>query len=139
MQLVNEKQVEARKDRTLETECQSREDFLARLHCVRLASTLLMRNPEKRRWVSVTGRAMIGHVLRQAQCDIGAFEKAWDVLQAFIEDKLALEEYAVLTKDLTSRGCKSMSLFDCVIDFVLLDAFDDMKVGKQALTITGVL
>eukprot|EP00730_Choanoeca_flexa_P008549 TRINITY_DN12503_c0_g1_i3.p1 TRINITY_DN12503_c0_g1~~TRINITY_DN12503_c0_g1_i3.p1 ORF type:complete len:445 (+),score=77.50 TRINITY_DN12503_c0_g1_i3:96-1430(+) len=127
MQLVQLGQVACRKDRTQETQCLDREDFLARLHCLREASTLLLATPEKRKWVSDAGRSMIGHVLEQAQGNVQGYHAAWTALQDFIEDKIAGEEYEVLTKDLTARGCPAMSLFDCVIDYVLLDAFDDMK------------
>lgn len=33
----------------------------------------------------------------------------------------------MILEELTARGCVHISLFDAVIDYVLLDAFDDMK------------
>lgn len=39
----------------------------------------------------------------------------------------------IIVEELTARGCVHISLFDAVIDYVLLDSFDDMKRLPQSV------
>ncbi len=55
-------------------------------------------------------------------------QAAWAALLQWVEELTPAGRAATLA-ELASRGVVALSIFDCVIDFILLDAFDDMQVG----------
>jgi hypothetical protein len=58
-------EISVRRDRTVLLGCASKEDFLARLDCIRTASTLMLSRPEVRDWFQDTGRTLMTKVCGQ--------------------------------------------------------------------------
>ncbi|EDQ92910.1 uncharacterized protein MONBRDRAFT_35524, partial [Monosiga brevicollis MX1] len=128
--LVESNGVKYSNDRTRVTGCVSKKDFLARLHCIRLGSTCLMQEEAKRRWLAEVGRSMLSRVLAVANADVAAFDQAWNSTMHFVEHADA----DTVFDELLSRGCAEISLFDCIIDYVLLEAFEGLDELPSSVT-----
>jgi hypothetical protein len=149
--------VPARKVRLHYTGGEDSLDFLARLHCVRAASAVLFSNEAFRAFVlQQTGR-VLGAAIAAAGDDpaqgfnVGGtrqqilprrekfhsffvvffLQTAWESMVAWVES-LTAETAGQIRVELEPRGVVCLSVFDCIFDLILLDAFDDLEVkGKQ--------
>ena len=71
----------------------------------------------------------------QAGTDPADFHTAYRALVAHVEDQLsqpgASNGDIAMFKELRRRGVAAMSFYDIVLDFLLLDAFDELEVGRM--------
>ena len=93
--------VPCRTDRTEETGCADRTDFLARLHCVREASNVMMAEQEFRQWFIRFGRELMGTLIAKGGGDLTAFHESYDDMMAFVDE-------------VTTQGWAAPSLSVCV-------------------------
>lgn len=126
--------ISCRRVRVQETGSCSRLDFLARLHCIRQASSIMLADAEVRAWFQQTGREMLAALLAAAGQATQDFAAAFDGLNRELVARVgrlgvdtALEEYA-------QRGVTDFTYFDLVLDYYILDAFDDIKKLPHAAT-----
>ena len=79
-------------------------------------------------------------VLRQGGEDPSAFAAAFDDMLAFLQRTLRdPAKFASIEAELADRRVVCLSYFDVVIDFILLDAFDDLKVATSWLSFYQLL
>lgn len=120
--------------RTLRTKtvgCNSDTEFLAKLYCLRIAFDDLFSNPATRQWFAECGKTSLVNILILAERDPDDFIAAFDELIQFITVK---DHWTDIEDELKGRGVKSMNFFDIVIDFMLLDAFDDLENPPSSVT-----
>lgn len=123
--------------RTLRSEmahCLSDVEFLAKLHGVRLAFEEIFVDQNNRLWFANMGRRLIGTLLMKADKDAEEFYAAFDKLLTYIEQP---ENWPKIEAELAGRGVKVISFYDICLDFIMMDAFDDLE--NPPSTVTAVV
>ncbi|XP_052788044.1 mitoguardin-like [Mya arenaria] len=106
------------------TDCLSDTEFLAKLHCIRLAMQEIFRVQEHRDYFTEMGRQVISSLLLQAEKDADDFHTAFNTMMAFINNA---DNWSKMEEELRGRGVKNFTFYDVVLDFILMDAFDDLE------------
>jgi len=113
--------------RTLRTgmvNCSSDTEFLAKLHCIRLAMEYMFKDADTQEWFIESGKMLLSDLLVKADRDPDDFEVAFDDMMSYVKDPENLQS---MNDELHARGVKMLSFFDVVIDFILFDSFDDLE------------
>ncbi|KAG9354222.1 hypothetical protein AGOR_G00008870 [Albula goreensis] len=122
--LVREGNVPCRSLRTELLECYGDEDFLAKLHCVRQAFEVLLFDETHRVFFSETGKQMITGLMSKANKSPKAFLESYEDMLRYTQRE---ETWATTKMELEGRGVVCMNFFDIVLDFILMDAFEDLE------------
>ncbi|KAJ8935851.1 hypothetical protein NQ318_016870 [Aromia moschata] len=126
--------------RTLRTDlvkCGSDGEYLAKLHCLRLAFQHLLRDHVNYIWFVDAGRQILADLLLYADKDPKDFLIGYEEMLQYIQDPVNWRE---LEEEMSSRGVKALTFYDVVLDYILMDAFEDLDSppslcnGKTALT-----
>lgn len=126
--------VNARRMRIDETGCRNRIEFLARVHCIRQACDHMLADPKVRSWFQETGRSMLSRLLAAAGQATDDFVLAFDRLNAEVVARANTVGIEVALREYAGRGVTNFTFFDMVIDYYILDAFDDIKKLPAAAT-----
>nr|XP_060613495.1 mitoguardin 2 isoform X1 [Anolis sagrei ordinatus]XP_060613496.1 mitoguardin 2 isoform X1 [Anolis sagrei ordinatus] len=124
LQLVKEGLVCCRTFRTELLGCYSDQDFLAKLHCVRQAFQELLQIERNQRFFGEVGKRMVLGLMAKAEKNTKGFLEKYD---AMLRYTLRPETWTTTQKELEGRGVVCMSFFDIVLDFILMDAFEDLE------------
>ncbi|XP_030840378.1 mitoguardin 2 isoform X1 [Strongylocentrotus purpuratus] len=123
LRVVKEGGVQARRLRTEVLQCSSDEDFLAKLHCIRQATIVLFQDSSVKDYFSDVGLQLTADLLWHANYDTQGFIKAYDEMMSYVKDQSSWKD---IEQELNGRKVKFLSFYDIVLDFFLLDAFDDL-------------
>uniref|UniRef100_A0A8C9P1Z6 Mitoguardin 2 n=1 Tax=Spermophilus dauricus TaxID=99837 RepID=A0A8C9P1Z6_SPEDA len=115
LQLVKDGKVPCRSLRTELLGCYSDQDFLAKLHCVRQAFEGLLEDQSNQLFFGEVGRQMVSPK---------GFLESYEEMLSYA---LRPETWATTRLELEGRGVVCMSFFDIVLDFILMDAFEDLE------------
>ncbi|CAH1271850.1 MIGA2 [Branchiostoma lanceolatum] len=129
--LLDIEEIPCRTTRTGMLECLSDREFTAKLHCVRQAFQLLFEDETVRQWMIETGKEMISELMWRAEKDPKDFQQAFEDMLRYCEDSTNWESMA---EELRARGVMCLSFYDVVLDFILLDAFDDLANPPSSVT-----
>ena len=110
--------------RTKWMHCESDTEFLAKLHCIRLAFHDLFKDETIREWFVSNGKQMVGNLMIRAERDPEDFRVAYDDMIDWVKNP---ENLPTMEEELRGRGVKLISFYDVVIDFILFDAFEDLE------------
>ncbi|XP_022074953.1 mitoguardin 2 [Acanthochromis polyacanthus] len=124
LSLVQEGKVAFRSLRTELLECYSDQDFLAKLHCVRQAFQVLLLDETHRTFFMETGKQMIAGLMVKANKSPKAFLESYEDMLLYTQRE---ETWPVTQMELEGRGVVCMNFFDIVLDFILMDAFEDLE------------
>ncbi|KAG7257424.1 hypothetical protein CRUP_002913 [Coryphaenoides rupestris] len=124
MGLVREDKVIFRSLRTELLECYGDQDFLAKLHCVRQAFQVLLSDGTQRTFFMETGKQMIAGLMVKANKSPKAFLESYQDMLLYTQRE---DTWAITKMELEGRGVASMNFFDIVLDFILMDAFEDLE------------
>ncbi|XP_048469372.1 mitoguardin 2 [Rhincodon typus] len=124
MKVVGDDRVACRSYRTELLECYSDEDFLAKLHCVRQAFEVLLQDATNQLFFSEIGKQMITGLMSTAGKNVNRF---YETYQEMLQYAAREETWATTKRELEGRGVVCMSFFDIVLDFILMDAFEDLE------------
>eukprot|EP00062_Callorhinchus_milii_P017222 gi/632969340/ref/XP_007901035.1/ PREDICTED: protein FAM73B [Callorhinchus milii] len=124
MGFVRESKVACRSFRTEVLECYNDEDFLAKLHCVRQAFEILLQDETNRMYFSDIGKQMIMGLMSRAGKNVNRFQETFKEMLEYAERE---ETWESTKLELEGRGVVSMNFFDIVLDFILMDAFEDLE------------
>eukprot|EP01135_Chromosphaera_perkinsii_P008061 Nk52_evm1s1106 gene=Nk52_evmTU1s1106 len=127
---VASNKVPVRKLRTKAVGCDSDEEFMAKLFCVREALDFLFADAGTRKFFKTSGKGLVADLLQSCGTDPSGFKEAYDDMISFCEQDGADVE---VVEELKHRGVRAFSFFDLVLDFVILDAFDDLENPPQAI------
>lgn len=124
LQLVKEGKVPCRTLRTELLGCYSDQDFLAKLHCVRQAFEGLLEERNNQVFFGEVGRQMVTGLMTKAEKSPKGFLESYEEMLNYA---LRPETWATTRLELEGRGVACMSFFDIVLDFILMDAFEDLE------------
>ncbi|KAL7853297.1 hypothetical protein AOLI_G00201410 [Acnodon oligacanthus] len=124
LSLVTEGKVSCRSFRTELLECYSDQDFLAKLHCVRQAFHVLLLDETHRTFFMETGKQMITGLMIKANKSPKAFLESYQDMLLYTQRE---ETWPTTKMELEGRGVVCMNFFDIVLDFILMDAFEDLE------------
>ncbi|XP_060929374.1 mitoguardin 2 [Limanda limanda] len=124
LSLVREGKVSYRCPRTELLECYGDQDFLAKLHCVRQAFQVLLSDETHRTFFMETGKQMITGLMVKANKSPKGFLESYEDMLLYTQRE---ETWPVTQMELEGRGVVCMNFFDIVLDFILMDAFEDLE------------
>ncbi|KAI4892649.1 hypothetical protein NFI96_005904 [Prochilodus magdalenae] len=122
--LVREGRVSCRSFRTELLECYSDQDFLAKLHCIRQAFHELLLDETHRTFFMETGKQMITGLMIKANKSPKAFLESYQDMLLYTQQE---ETWPTTKLELEGRGVVCLNFFDIVLDFILMDAFEDLE------------
>ncbi|XP_054282090.1 mitoguardin-like [Macrosteles quadrilineatus] len=120
--------------RTLRTEmvhCSSDVEYLCKLHCIRLAFQYLFKDTNNWTWFANNGRQVLYDLLLYADKDTKDFMVAYEEMLLFLQEKDCWED---VEKELSVKGVKAMTFYDVVMDYILMDAFEDLDTPPASVT-----
>uniref|UniRef100_A0A3Q0QX54 Mitoguardin 2 n=1 Tax=Amphilophus citrinellus TaxID=61819 RepID=A0A3Q0QX54_AMPCI len=124
LSLVHDDKVAYRTLRTELLECYSDQDFLAKLHCVRQAFQILLLDETHRTFFMETGKQMIAGLMVKANKSTKGFLESYEDMLLYTQRE---ETWPITKMELEGRGVVCMNFFDIVLDFILMDAFEDLE------------
>ncbi|KAL1434665.1 hypothetical protein MTO96_011482 [Rhipicephalus appendiculatus] len=130
LELLEKEGIPCRTFRVEVVRCNSREDYLAKIHCIRLAFKRLTNQPDVLQWLIEAANHILGGFMLCAGKDPKDALHAYRELVAYLLDS---SHYDQITKELRYKGVVCPTVYDVVIDYVLLDAFDDLSSPPQSV------
>lgn len=130
MQAALNGEVKYRKSRMEFCKCDSETDFAAKLYCVRQALTNALKDEHKRVWLAKCGRTLLADFIRHTKQDPVKFFNAYDEMLEYVSNDRNEEQ---LRQDVEGRGVCETGFYDVAIDFIILDAFEDLKSPPSAV------
>ncbi|XP_053549307.1 mitoguardin 1 [Bombina bombina] len=124
MHLAEEGKVYCRVLRTEMLDCLGDSDFLAKLHCIRQAFQAIISQAENRLFLMEAGKKILRTLLVKARKNPKKFEDAYDDMMSFLEQP---ETWDNIKLELVTRGVKHMNFYDIVLDFIIMDSFEDLE------------
>uniref|UniRef100_A0A3P9K9Z3 Mitoguardin 1 n=1 Tax=Oryzias latipes TaxID=8090 RepID=A0A3P9K9Z3_ORYLA len=124
LQMAEEGQISCRVLRTEVLGCHGDLDFLAKLHCVRQACELILCDRTTRMFLANTGKKILSSIIVQAQKSPKRFEDVFEEMISFLEEA---EHWEDTEAELAARGVKHLNFYDVVLDFILMDSFEDLE------------
>lgn len=112
--------------RTIRTElvhCTSDSEYLAKLHCLRMAFRFMFKDARNGSWISDTGRQILTDLLCLGDKDPKDFLVAYEDMMNFVSRE---DNWLAIERELELRNVKAMTFYDIVLDFIILDAFRDL-------------
>ncbi|GMT04330.1 hypothetical protein PENTCL1PPCAC_26504 [Pristionchus entomophagus] len=119
-----------RKPRAEFTQCESETEFAAKVYCLREAFEVMLKDEHRRLWLAKSGRQLLGDIMKHSKQDPKPFYKAFDDMMEFCGRE---QNQDMIARELASRGVVVVSFWDVLLDFMLLDAFDDLKNPPSAI------
>ncbi|CAN7992737.1 unnamed protein product [Ixodes hexagonus] len=121
--------------------CSSKQEYLAKIHCVRLAFQYLTEREAIRHWLISAGSQILGALMLCTGRDPKEALQAYDELMVYLLEAQHLEQ---TEKELRAKGASAPTLsvvcttvYDVCIDYMLLDAFEDL--GNPPATVVAVI
>ncbi|TKR81291.1 hypothetical protein L596_015187 [Steinernema carpocapsae] len=115
--------VDFRKSRAEFCGCDSDVDFAAKLWCLRRAFANIVADEHRRLWLTNAGRQIMADLLRHDGRETREFYSAYDDIIEFVNNEVNHEK---MWEELSARKVADLGMWDVLLDFVLLDAFDDI-------------
>ncbi|KAK6029738.1 hypothetical protein OSTOST_04145 [Ostertagia ostertagi] len=141
LQAASSGEVGYRKMRGDICQCESELDFAAKLWCLRQAFATCLNDEHRRMWLAKAGRTLLGDILKHSKQklvffidvnsqDPSQFYIAFDALIDFFRSEANVIQ---MEEELAGRGVVDFGFWDVVLDFILLDSFDDIKSPPSAV------
>ncbi|EDL11928.1 RIKEN cDNA C030011O14, isoform CRA_c [Mus musculus] len=124
MHLVEEGKIYSRVLRTEMLECLGDSDFLAKLHCIRQAFQLILAEADNRSFLAESGRKILSALIVKARKNPKKFQDVFDEMINFLEQT---DHWDSTELELAARGVKNLNFYDVVLDFILMDSFEDLE------------
>ncbi|XP_069548653.1 mitoguardin 1 [Brachyistius frenatus] len=124
LQMAEDGKISCRVLRTEMLECVGDFDFLAKLHCVRQACQLILCERATRMFLAETGKKILSSLIVKAQKSPKRFEEVFEEMISFLEHTEHWENTEV---ELATRGVRHLNFYDIVLDFILMDSFEDLE------------
>ncbi|XP_026854180.2 mitoguardin 1 isoform X1 [Electrophorus electricus] len=124
LQMAEDGKISCRVLRTEMLECLGDTDFLAKLHCIRQACQVILHERATRMFLADTGKKILSSIILKAQKSPKRFEEAFEEMICFLECSDHWENTEV---ELATRGVKHINFYDIVLDFILMDSFEDLE------------
>ena len=94
------------------------------LNCsIRLACAGIFHLEGADKWFIEAGRSLLADLLIAAEKDPRDVLEAYDSMMVFVFDA---DQRFKMAAEMDNRGVKALTFFDVVLDFILMDAFEDL-------------
>ncbi|KAL0104813.1 hypothetical protein PUN28_016448 [Cardiocondyla obscurior] len=113
--------------RRLHTElvkCGSDVEYLAKVYCLRQAYTKLFTLPSAAAYIRDVGRQVISDLIMYADRDPKDYLTYYERMLEFLKEP---RNHSIMEEELSARGVKCINFYDVLIDFIILDAFEDVE------------
>ncbi|XP_056598517.1 mitoguardin 1 [Triplophysa dalaica] len=124
LQMAEEGRISCRVLRTEMLECLGDTDFLAKLHCVRQACQVILCERATRAFLADTGKKILSSIIVKARKSPNRFEEVFEEMICFLEQT---DHWENTEMELSARGVKHLNFYDIVLDFILMDSFEDLE------------
>ncbi|CAF0881686.1 unnamed protein product [Brachionus calyciflorus] len=111
--------------------CKSEEDFAAKLHVIRLGFDRLFQNNSKKQWFIDEGKTLLSCFFKKSEKDCTKLFKAYDEMIRFVSVET---NWKNIKDELATREVNFMNFYDIALDFILLDAFEDLEDPPSAIS-----
>lgn len=74
-------------------------------------------------WIAQGGKEVFSQILLKADKDPREFEITYDAMISWSQEP---GNWALTESDLKERGVRALTFYDIVLDFIFLDAFEDL-------------
>ncbi|RXN00576.1 Protein FAM73A [Acipenser ruthenus] len=105
-------------------ECLGDTDYLAKLHCVRQACQVILSEAGTRTFLAETGKKILSAIIVKARKSPKRFEEVFEEMIDFLEQT---DHWENTKLELATRGVKHLNFYDIVLDFILMDSFEDIE------------
>ncbi|KAI9582889.1 mitoguardin-like [Glossina fuscipes] len=103
--------------------CANDNEYLTKLHCVRLAFQYLFKDPAITQWIIETGRQILTDLLCLGNKDIKEFLIGYEDIINYVQDPNNWDD---MQKELEQYNVKEMTFYDICLDFLICDSFCDL-------------
>ncbi|KAL3274460.1 hypothetical protein HHI36_015847 [Cryptolaemus montrouzieri] len=117
--------------RTELVKCGSDVEYLAKLHCLRLAFQQILKDQRNYIWFVDAGRQILADLLLYADKDPKDFLIGYEEMLKYVQDQ---RNWNDLEDELRSKGVKALTFYDIVMDYILMDAFEDLESPPSSVT-----
>lgn len=117
--------------RTEMLKCQTNMEYIAKVHCVRVAFQLLFEQESVHTWFIDIGSKVLTNLMLCGEKDPKDCLAAYEDIIAYSKDKT---NWPVMEEELKSRDVRCLSFYDVVLDFIVLDAFEDLENPPSSVT-----
>lgn len=101
------------------------------MHCLRLAFQHLLREPINYSYFVDAGRQILADLLLYADKDPKDFLIGYEAMLNYIQDG---KNWRDIEEELCSKGVKALTFYDVVMDYILMDAFEDLESPPSSVT-----
>ncbi|CAG9769118.1 unnamed protein product [Ceutorhynchus assimilis] len=92
--------------------------------CRTLRTEHLLRDPTNYVWFIDAGRQILADLMLHADKDPKDFLIGYEEMILYIQDP---DQWRDLEEELSTRGVKALTFYDVVLDYILMDAFEDLE------------
>ncbi|KAL7879509.1 hypothetical protein SRHO_G00017630 [Serrasalmus rhombeus] len=124
LRMAEDGKISCRVLRTEMLECLGDTDFLAKLHCVRQACQVILREKATRMFLADTGKKILSSIIVKGRKSPKRFEEVFEDMICFLEQ---MDHWENTEAELATRGVKHLNFYDIVLDFILMDSFEDLE------------
>ncbi|XP_044288261.1 mitoguardin 1 isoform X2 [Varanus komodoensis] len=124
MHLAEEGKIYSRVLRTETLECLGDSDFLAKLHCIRQGFQVILSDTTNRIFLVESGRKIFCALIERARKNPKKFEEVFDDMISFLEQT---DHWTNTEMELAACGVNHLNFYDVVLDFILMDSFEDLE------------
>lgn len=117
--------------RTELVKCGADGEYLAKLHCLRLAFQHMLRDPINYSWFADAGRQILADLLLYADKDPKDFIIGYEEMLNYLQENSNWRE---IEEELCMKGVKALTFYDVVMDYILMDAFEDLESPPSSVT-----
>ncbi|XP_050438385.1 mitoguardin [Adelges cooleyi] len=121
---VENEGVSCRSFRTTLVNCVSDREYVCKLYCIRLAFEHLFKTESSSTWFADCGRRILTDIFLFAEKDPKDFLLAYEEMLCWAKTDVHWKEAEL---ELSVRGVKKMTFYDIVMDYILMDAFEDLE------------
>lgn len=120
-----------RTDRTSQMGCETHEEFLAKVHCLRQVFEEILTEEDNVEYFSEIGKDILQIVLNHSLRDPTQCIAAYDEMLAFVADP---DNHDKIAEEIAVRKIPIVSFYDLVLDYMILESFDDLENPPSAVT-----
>lgn len=113
-----------RTDRTIQLFCESQDEFLAKVSCLRNAFQDIIYDNENCFFFISSGRDILKIFLAHSPNDLENCLKAYDQLLDYVADESNHED---IQREIGMRKIPVLSFYDLVVDYIILESLDDLE------------
>ena len=113
-----------RTDRTNQMLCESQEEFLAKVSCLRNAFQDIIYDNENCFFFIDSGKEILKFFLAHSPADLENCLAAYDEILDFVADEANHED---IQAEISLRKIPVLSFYDLVVDYIILESLDDLE------------